>query len=217
MTWIAVIALALAAFAVIALVLRAPGAGWMTVGAALLFGLAGYAWQAQPSIPSSPKAAVQDVGEEGWALVEARQEMVAEADRSQDNMVLFADGQTRQGRYADAATILDGVTEDNPDDADAWLALGNVLVEHADGTLSPAALHAYRRAEQADEGSVGPGYFVGIGQIRQGNLLEARQTWASTLANAREDATGRDALSIRLQRLDELLQQAGAPPLEGSS
>lgn len=214
MTWLAVILLAAVAFAIAAIALRLPRSAWTAFAAALVFGLAGYAWQARPGVPSAPKSAQADVGQAGWEMVEARKEMVALPDRSRDSMTLFADGQARKGRYADSAIIYEGVVENNPKDVDAWLALGNALVEHAEGRLTPAALHAYRQAERADEGAAGPGYFLGIALIRQGELLEARKMWADTLASASPDAEGREALAIRLQRLDELLVQAGAPPLD---
>ncbi|HWU02932.1 MAG TPA: cytochrome C biosynthesis protein, partial [Novosphingobium sp.] len=57
MIWLAVIALAVAVFAVLAGVLRAPRAGWEAIVAALMIGLAGYAAQGHPGVPGAPKSA----------------------------------------------------------------------------------------------------------------------------------------------------------------
>ena len=53
--WFAVAALALAAFALAVLVMKLPRHGLTLFGAALVFGLAGYAWQGSPGQPSAPK------------------------------------------------------------------------------------------------------------------------------------------------------------------
>ena len=74
--------------------------------------------------------------------------------------------------------------------AEVWLALGNALVEHAEGQLTQPALFAYRRADQADPDGLGVGYFTGLAYIRQGRLPEALQLWRETLADAAPDAPG---------------------------
>ena len=208
MSLLAAIGLALAAFAIAAFVMQVPRALWTSLLAALVLGLAGYAYQGSPDFVSAPRAAQAEESETGWQLVEARKEMIGEGEGSRDNMLIFADGLTRKGQFVNASVILEGVVEDNPRDHEAWLALGNVLVEHASGALTPAAMHAYAKAEEARPGSVGPGYFVGLAMIRQGAFVEAHQTWSGTLDRAAEDAAGREALAERLGRLEELMRQA---------
>ena len=194
MTWLAAIVLALTAFAVAVLAFRIDRGGWTTVAAALALGLAGYALQASPDVPGSPAEPVERVGEEGWQLVDLRKEMVGSASGLGSANLIVADGYTRRGKYADAAVILRGAVADNPRDAEAWLALGNALVEHADGALTQPALLAYRRAAEVEPTSAGPGYFLGMALIRQGRLMEARGVWQATLETAAEDASGRAAL-----------------------
>ncbi len=212
MTWLLAIGLALAAFALAALVFGVARQGWTTFAAALALGLAGYALQASPDIPGAPAAKTAATGEAGWAFVEARQEMVAGGDRSTSGRMIVADALARRGQYANAAAMLRAVVAENPRDGEAWLALGNALVEHAGGALTQPALLAYRRAEVAAPGSAGPGYFLGMALIRQGRLMEARGVWAATLEAASEDAAGRAALEERLARLDALIANQGAVP-----
>jgi len=207
MTWVPVIGLAIAAFAVAALVLRLPRRGWTTLAAALAFGLAGYALQAHPGIPGAPTEHRKQDPQLGSALVESRQAMVKEDQRSRNPKVLMADGFARNGRYDTAATLLGGAVEDNPRDADAWLALGNALVEHAGGALTPPALLAYRRAQAADASAAGPGYFIGLALIQQGRMQEASQIWRETLQAAAPDAAGREQLAMLLERLNAALGQ----------
>ena len=212
MSWLLAIALALAAFALAAFAFGVARQGWTTFAAALALGLAGYALQASPDIPGAPAAEAAATGEVGWAFVEARQEMVASRDRSTSGRMIVADALARRGQYANAAAMLRAVVAENPRDGEAWLALGNALVEHAGGALTQPALLAYRRAEQTAPGSAGPGYFLGMALIRQGRLMEARGVWAATLEAAAADAAGRAALEERLARLDALIANQGAVP-----
>lgn len=211
MTWLIAIGLALAAFAVAAFAFRVARSGWATLAAALALGLAGYALQASPGLPGAPatKAAPQP-GDIDWSLVDERKAMIAEGDRSTSDKLIVADAFQRRGQYADAAGILRAAIAENPRDAEVWLALGNALVDHADGALTEPALFAYRRAAELDPDGTGAGYFLGFALIRQGQILEARNVWASTLDTAAADAAGRDALAQRLARLDELIARVGA-------
>jgi cytochrome c-type biogenesis protein CcmH len=209
MIWALAIALALAAFVLAAFVFRIGRNGWTTFAAALALGLAGYALQASPDIPGAPKSSVR-TGEQGaWALVDERKAMIDDRHRSRSDEIIVADALARHGQYANAVAMLRGAVTDNPRDAEAWLALGNALVEHADGALTQPALMAYRRAAEADPTGVGPGYFLGLALIRQGQLAQARSVWAGTFEGAAPDAAGRDLLGERLARLDALLRGEG--------
>lgn len=212
MTWLLAIGLALAAFALGALAFGVARQGWTTFAAALALGLAGYALQASPGIPGAPTSAGGGTGEADWAFVDARKEMVASSKRSTSDRMIVADALARQGQYANAAAMLRAAVSENPRDAEAWLALGNALVEHAGGALTPPATLAYRRAAELDPKGAGPGYFLGFALIRQGRLMEARGVWAATLETAAEDAAGRAGLEESLARLDGLIANAGAIP-----
>jgi cytochrome c-type biogenesis protein CcmH len=212
MSWVLAIALALAAFALGAFVFGVARRGWTTFAAALALGLAGYAMQASPGTPGAPAADARERDQVDWAFVDARKEMVANADRSTSRELIVADALARQGQYANAAAMLREAVRANPRDAEAWLALGNALVEHADGALTQPALLAYRRAAELDPASAGPGNFIGFALIRQGRLMEARQVWQSALETAGEDSAGRAALEERLARLEQIIAGGGAVP-----
>lgn len=208
MSWLLAIALAGAAFALGAFAYRVTPRAWSALAAALMLGLAGYALQANPGLPGAPAAPRTARDLPGESLKQARQAMVASARHSRSGRLLTADAFAARGQYADAATLLRPVVAENPDDVEAWLALGNALVEHADGRLTEPALLAYRHAAEADPTGVGSGYFVGLALLRQGSILEGRTAWAETLAQAPEGAAGREILEEQLARLDVLLQQA---------
>lgn len=208
MSWVWVIALALGVFALAVFAFHIGRNNWSTFAAALALGLAGYALQASPGLPGAPAFQARTSSSD-WALVDERKAMIGDAVRSHNDKVLVADGFARRGQYGNAATVLRGAVADNPRDAEAWLALGNALVEHADGSLTQPALLAYRRAAEFDPRGVGPGYFLGLALIRQGQIEQARAIWAETLQQSAPDATGRELLRDRLARLDALLRGEG--------
>lgn len=207
MSFFPVILLAAAAFGLAVLALRLPRPGYTLFGAALVFGLAGYALQGSPGQGGAPKAAAGRERDAGIALVEARREMFGPAPPSR--YVTVSDGFARRGQFADAAAILRASLDENPRDAEAWLALANALVENAGGQLTPAALLAFERAERADPASPAPGFFLGVALIGAGRPVEARELWAGMLARGPADAPWRDALAERLARLDGLIARMG--------
>lgn len=212
MTWILVIALAAAAFVLIAFALKAPRPGWEAVGAALMLGATGFALQANPAQPGAPKAPAETMQSSGGSLVEARKDLSGRGDQPATNLTIIADGLARNGSFGDAAGVLLGVVRKNPNDADAWVGLGNDLVAHAEGTLTPAAQYAYARAAAADPNHPGPAFFLGLALATNGKLDEAHDTWADLLARAPKDAPWRADLEARLARLDSFIasQRAAA-------
>ena len=210
MSWIVVIGLAALAFAAAAGPLKVPRSGWEAIGAALLLGIAGYALQGRPQQRGAPKPASERVMGDGAALVAARQELRSTTGSGANSWLVIGDALARNGRYADAARILQGAVRQNPADPDGWLALGNALVGHAEGTLSPAALYAYRRAAAADPEHPGPPFFLGLALAQTGRLGEARAMWAELLARSPKDAPWRADLALRLDRLDQFIAANGA-------
>lgn len=206
MSWIMAMILAVVAFIVAAVFLRAPRNGWTAIGAALVLGLAGYGLQASPGLPGAPKEAVSPDQRDGKLMVEARRRFFPDIGPGQRYLIV-ADAFARRGRYADAAGVLRGATMRDPKDAEAWLALANALVGHADGTLTPAALHAYAQARTAAPANAGPDFFMGAMMIRNGDLVEARELWASGLAKSPPDAPWRADLEQRIAALDALMRQ----------
>lgn len=207
MIWFPLIVLALLAFLLAAFVIKLPRSGWALFGAALLFGLTGYALQGSPGMAGSAKAPTPETSAGNLALVEARRKMFDPA-RLPSRFVTVADGFARRGQFQDAAGILSGAVSQNSNDGEAWLALANALVEHADGSLTPASLYAYGQAQAVLPNHPGPTYFLGVALIRSGQPVEARQLWADTLEQAPADAPWRAQMEERLARLDELLIQA---------
>jgi cytochrome c-type biogenesis protein CcmH len=212
MTWILALALSAAAFVLAVFVLRAPRQSWEAIGAALLLGVAGYALQARP-VPAAPKVAQERIVGDPAALVKARGRVTRSGIPPNDRWVVIADALARNGQFADAAEVLRGATDADPKNAEAWLAMANALVAHADGTLTPASLYAFRRAAAAAPEHPGPPFFLGLALAQSGRFEEARGLWSRLLAATPSDAPWHAELVDKLQRLDTIIaaQQTRQP------
>lgn len=210
MTWVLIVLIAVAVFAALVFVLKLPRNAWEWTGAALLLGVAGYALQGNPGEPGAPKPPVENPGTADAALLAQRQAM-GSAFGSGQSWLVVADGLSRQGQFGAAAQVLRTAVHQNPKDADLWVALGNALVGHGDGFISPAAQFAFQRAATISPTHPGPPFFMGLALAQSGRLAEARVIWARLLEQAPKDASYRTDLESRLARLDAMIgEQAGA-------
>lgn len=214
MTWVLAIGLAILAFLLAVFVLHAPRRSWEAIGAALMLGIAGYAFQASPGIPAASKEARETVSGDPAALVKARAKVTTSGIPTNDRWVVIADALARNGEFAGAAEMLRGAIDRNPKNAEAWLAMANALVAHADNQLTPASLYAYRRAAAAAPEHPGPPYFLGLALAQSGRFGEARGLWQGLLDRTPPDAPWHADLQEKLRRLDMLIaaQQSGEPP-----
>lgn len=206
MTWVIAFILALSAFIFAAFVLKAPRRGWEVIGAALFLGIAGYGWQASPGLAGAPKPAAQKLLSDPARIVEARGDLSKRGIPPNNQWVVIADGMARNGQFANAAQVLLGAVEDDPGNAEAWLAMGNALVAHADGLLTPASLYAYRKAEQAAPDDPGPPFFLGMALAQSGRFDEAKALWTQLMDRTAQDAPWRKDLEGRLLQLDQLIE-----------
>jgi len=205
MSWLPIILLAALVFGLAVVLLKLPRSLWMLFGSALLFGLAGYALQGHPGQAGAPATPVTDnAAQTGELMVEARREFYP-AGRLPSRFVVTADAFTRRGQHDQAANFLRNAVAENPNDGEAWVALGNALVEHADGQLTAAALFAYSRGEQAAPNNPAPTYFLGLAFLRAGEPGRTLALWRELLEAAPENAEWRAPLAARLDRLETML------------
>lgn len=212
MGWVLAGVVAIIGFVVIVFVMKAPRRSWEAVAAALLLGLLGYAMQANPSLSGAPKAAAQSGNSEGdAAMVEARRALQNESGPAGNKWLVVGDGLFRNGNYAAASAIVLGAVRQDPGNAEAWLALANALVAHADGTLTPASAFAFDRATEAAPEHPGPPFFRGLAMAQTGQFREARVLWADLLARSPKEAPWRADLELRLGQLDAFIARLDDP------
>ena len=203
--WIIAAVLALVSFALLATIFRLPRQGWEAAGAALLLGITGYVLQGSPRQPGAPREPAEKPSSVDPVAANAERDKLDGAKRGQDPALITADAFARHGQFADAAEMLRGEVAKNPGNAQAWQALANALVQHAEGNLSPAALYAFNRAGAADPANPGPPFFLGLALAQSGRFAEGRSIWAALLARSPADAPWRGDLSARLSELDAFI------------
>lgn len=209
--WLAIGALALAAFALAAFLLRLPREGFTLFAAVLVFGLAGYAWQGSPAQPSKPTPPQMRGAGAGEAMVEGRRALF-ENEGPASSYLITSDGFARRGKFGDAAGMLRRGLAENPDDLEGWLALGMAMVGHADGNVTPAAVHAFERARRIDPAHPGAEYFLGFAYLQSGEIRQARAVWAGLVDRSAPDAPWREGLAAQVADLDRMI--ANAPMLQ---
>jgi cytochrome c-type biogenesis protein CcmH/NrfG len=210
--WLIALGLAALVFVALLLVGRIPRSAREVTAAALLIGMAGYAWQGRadlPGAPKQPREAKEDAFDEKLA---ERRRGLAERFGPAAQWMMLSDGLARQGKTREAANVLLSGLRASPNDPSLWLGLGNALVAHGDGVVSPAASFAYRRALAIDPDGPAPRYFYGLALARSGQLQQARDLWAPLVARAPKDSQLRAELESAIERIDAILRSGGPVP-----
>ena len=219
MGWLIMIVLALALGAALWPFLSKDKGALQFLGAALLLALAGYAWQGHPAMAGHPKAARVHEQVPDSEFAKTREDMLGRFDRASQWLTL-AEGYQRRGDTESGAEIIRAGLRSNPNDPDLWVGLGNALVIHNDGLISPAAELAFQRAAQIAPEHPGPRYFFGLALAQGGQFDEAERIWRQLIAEAPPGAEYRQMIEERLQLLQQqrAMQtpvpaepQAGAP------
>lgn len=203
--WFIAFGLAALAFVVLLLIGRIPRSTREISAAALLLGLAGYAWQGHPGLAGAPRI-VKDRADAPFdeKLAEQRRGM-AERYGPAGQWLVMSDGLGRQGKTKEAANVLLSGLRQTPDDANLWLGLGNALVAHAGGVVSPGADFAFRRALALDPEGPAPRYFYGLALARGGQLQAARDLWAPLAASAPAGSPVKAEMDANIARIDAML------------
>lgn len=211
MGWVIIIAMAAAVFVLLWKFGRAPRISFELIGAALLLGMAGYAWQGHPATAGSPKAARGSKADVDPALVEQRKAMMGQFG-TEAQWLDTADTFGRLGSTRAAVNVMRGAVDSRPDSPDLWVGLGNALVNHGGGMISPAAQYAFEKAATLSPEHPGPPFFMGLALAQSGQFDKAITMWEELLARTPADAPWRQDLEARLAILQQRLGRAPVNP-----
>jgi cytochrome c-type biogenesis protein CcmH/NrfG len=203
------ILLALLAGAAILLFARLSVRKIAPVATALLLGLAGYAWQGSPGLAGKPVQAGHGQVKFDEELAKKRNEIGERISRATKWMVV-SDALGRQGNTQNSANILLSGLREYPDDANLWVGLGNALMVHGNGQLSPASTYAFRQALRLEPKGISPNYFYGLALAETGEFEQANQVWLRLAAALPEDAELREELIRNVALLNALIKRRDA-------
>lgn len=177
-----------------------PRIAFEPISAALLLGLAGYALQGSPDLPDHPVRPPEDHSQLDEATVALRSKM-GQRFGSGAEWLIAADGAMRAGLPTAAVTYIKSGLKQNPRDPDLWVGLGNALIVHNNGMISPAAIYAFQRAAEIAPDHPGPPFFLGLAYAQQGQFDQARAIWSDLLKRAPADAPWKADLEARIAQL----------------
>jgi cytochrome c-type biogenesis protein CcmH len=178
--------------------LRGPA---LTIAAAaLMAGGAGYALQGRPGLGGSAGAgrATQDI-----VVLDKQREAFFGKFYSTEHWLILSDSLARRGRTEEAVKIIQSGLREHPRDYALWTGLANAITDHGRG-LTPAAQFAFDRARKLAPTAAGPAYFLGLAQLRSGNLAAARTTWGELLASSPAEARWRPMVENGLRVIDAI-------------
>lgn len=217
MGWAIIALMALAVFGALWVFIGKDKGAMQFLAAALLVALAGYAWQGRPNLEGRPKPPPERIAQNDSEFAQMREDMLGRFDQAAAWLTV-AEGYQRRGDTQGGAEILQSALRQSPDNADLWVGLGNALVVHNGGMMSPAAQLAFQRAQRLAPEHPGPRFFYGLALAQGGNFDQAEQIWRELLAQAPADAEYRQTIEEQLAALQRsrVMNQAPGPAPTGS-
>ena len=203
MGWIIIFVLVLICAAALIWLGKLGRTTYEITAAALLLGVAGYAWQGNPGMAGvsvEPKEAPNSFDD---TTIDARNDLGERFGTAQEWLV-FSDSLNRSGKHGAAANYLRNGVKEHPEDPDLWVGLGNALVVHANGVITPAAQFAFQKAADLSPEHPGPPFFLGLAYAQSGKIDQARAIWTELLARSSEDAPWREDLESRLATMEQI-------------
>lgn len=203
--WIAVLVLAVVAGGAMMFFVRQQRPLWSAVAAALVLGLAGYAWQGSPALEAAPAYAAPAKREAAEALLAMRADMDANYGVAKQWLIM-SDSYARDGNYRYAASFLQAGLRKHPRNGDLWAGLGLVLMLAGDGQMSPPAKMAFEKARLFAPLNRAPDYFAGLIELFEGRPAQTLAIWQKLVDGAPDKAIWKPKLESQVNGLKNMLQ-----------
>ncbi|QQV77679.1 cytochrome C biogenesis protein [Sphingomonas aliaeris] len=202
--WLILIALTAAVGAALWRFGRFPQGSVELLAAALLLAVGGYAWQGSPGLTGRPPPPRADTLRPASDFAMLRDALFGGATEDERTLAA-ADALQTRGQDLEAIQMLRSALAGRSDSVELWVGLGNALVVHGDGMVTPAAALAFGRAAQLSPRHPAPPFFLGLAYAKSGQLAQARTLWARLLAQTPMDAPWRADVALRLRAIDDAL------------
>ena len=216
MGWLILLGFLLLLFGGLVWLGKLPRGAYEITGAALLLGVAGYAWQGNPGMAGGSNETTEKPNSFDDSNIESREEMGERFGTAREWLV-FSDALNRSGKHGAAANYLRNGVKEHPNDPDLWVGLGNALVVHAGGIITPAAQFAFQKAADISPEHPGPPFFLGMAYAQSGKIDQARAIWTELLERSPKDAPWRKDLESRLATMEQMQPSLPAPDNSASN
>jgi cytochrome c-type biogenesis protein CcmH len=138
------------------------------------------------------------------ALIAELERRLAAAPDDRRGWVLLARGYARQGRMAEAEVAQQramALAADDGEAAEIAAGFGQVLIEEAQGAVTPAARAALAEALKRNPAQAQARYFTGLAKLQDGDAPGALADWRALLADTPPEAPWREGLEEQIARL----------------
>ena len=203
MGWLILIAFLLVLFGSLLWLGKLPRSVFELTGAAVLLGVAGYAWQGNPGMAGVSVEPAEKPNSFDESSIESRKDL-GERFGTAQQWLTFSDALNVRGKHGMAANYLRNGVKEHPQDPDLWVGLGNALVVHTGGIITPAAQFAFQRAAELSPEHPGPPFFMGMAYAQTGKIDQARAIWTELLERSPEGAPWRKDLESRLAAIERM-------------
>ena len=157
--------------------------GTIALAAAAVLALGGYALTGHPASPDRPATPVASDPAARPAIAAARTRLLANTG-DVSAWLQLSDALARTGATENGVAAMQVALQAYPRSPDLWVGLGNALVLHAGGAVTPAARLAYGRASLLDPLHPAPRYFLGLALLQSGKPGDAVRVWEALRASS---------------------------------
>jgi cytochrome c-type biogenesis protein CcmH len=199
--------LVIAAMVIGGVLLFVPGRKqlWPAIAAAVVLGLAGYAWQGSPEQAAAPAQPIPAKLKAADALLQMRADMDTGYGIGKQ-WLITADSYARSGKYDYSAAFIQAGLRQHPKNGDLWAGLGVVLLLAGDGQMSPPAKMAFANARKFGPRNPAPDYFDGLVELFEGRPARTVEIWQRLVDDAPDKAIWQPKLESQLGGLKTMLQ-----------
>ena len=203
--WLPVLVIAAAVLAGVLFFVPGRKQLWPAIAAAVVLGLAGYAWQGSPEQEASPAQPITAKLKAADALLQMRADMDTGYGIGKQ-WLITADSYARSGKYDYSAAFIQAGLRQHPKNGDLWAGLGVVLLLAGDGQMSPPAKMAFANARKFGPRNPAPDYFDGLVELFEGRPAKTVEIWQRLVDDAPDKAIWRPKLESQLGGLKTMLQ-----------
>jgi cytochrome c-type biogenesis protein CcmH len=205
MGWLPAILIAAAVTAGLLLLVPLRKQLWPVIAAAVVLGVAGYAWQGSPQQAAAPAQPITAKLKAADSLLQMRADMDTGYGIGKQ-WLITADSYARSGKYDYSAAFIQAGLRDHPKNGDLWAGLGVVLLLAGDGQMSPPAKMAFANARKFGPRNPSPDYFEGLVELFEGRPAKTVEIWQRLVDDAPDKAIWRPKLESQLGGLKTMLQ-----------
>lgn len=171
-------------------------------------GLLGYGFDGRPDLPAEPAPRMTADRASTTEFETARQALLTNSG-DVGAWLTFSDALTREGHTEDAVDGLQVALSTMPRDADLWVGLGQALMMHAGGMVTPAARLAFDRASILAPRNPAPRYFLGLAWLQTGDARAALREWQTLRADSPPGAPWLPDLDSRITAVKAMIAAGG--------